>query len=95
MASNNLSEELSEEQKNLSSRIFDLINGRVLKRAYSDFDEKVKENMAQIFSSVDDKKKEEFIKKNIPNFKKLFKEEAEKIEEEIRAEIEILVAPPL
>ncbi len=88
MANNKIVEELSEEQKNLSSRIFSLVIGRVLKNAYSGFDEKTKSDVDIIFNSDDEKAKEDFIKRHIPNFQKSFNEEAKKIEEEIKIEIE-------
>jgi len=88
MADNKLLQKLSAEQMNLSSRIFDLVLSRVLSKVYSNFDEKIKEDMRIIFDSDDDKEKEKFIKKYISNFEKLFKEELKKIEDDIKAEIE-------
>lgn len=92
MADSKLFEELSEYQKSLGLRIFDLVLGRVLKRAYSEFDEKTKEDIEKVFSEEHDERpdeeKEKFIKKNIPDFEKLFKEESQKIEQELKAEIE-------
>ena len=87
MVSNKPLEELSEYQASLTPRIFDLVIGRVFKRIYLGFDEAGRKAMAKIFSGDSDEKKEEFIKKHIPNFKKLFKEQAEKIEAEIKEEI--------
>jgi len=87
MASQKPLEELSEYQSSLTPRIFDLVIGRVFKRIYLGFDEAGRKAMAKIFSGDSDEKKEEFIKKHIPNFKKLFKEQAEKIEAEIKEEI--------
>lgn len=92
MASDKFFEKLSSYQKELSSRIFDLVLSRVLSQAYLAFDEKTKEEMKKVFDSgpegYSDEEKEKFIKKNIPNFKKLFEEEIKKIEEGIKAEIE-------
>lgn len=88
MASNKFLEELSDYQKDLSRRIFNLVIGRVMKIAYVGFDEKTKKDMDAIFLSGSDEEKEKFIKKHIPNFKKLFEEETKKIEEEIKSEIE-------
>jgi len=88
MADTKFFDELSEEQKSLSLRIFDLVLGRVLKKAYLDFDGKTKKDMDKVFSSNDDEAKEKFIKKYIPNIKKLLGEEAKNIEEEIKKEIE-------
>jgi len=84
----NILKNLSTEQMDLSSRIFDLVIGRVLKRAYLDFDQTEKENMEKVFLLDDNLQEEKFIKKYIPNFKNLFNEEMKKIEEEIKAEIE-------
>lgn len=87
-ASNKFLKELSAEQINLSSRIFDLVIGRVLKRAYLNLNEAERKDMESVFLSDNDKEKEKFIKKYIPNFKKLFEEAAKKIEEEIKVEVE-------
>lgn len=81
-------DELPESQKNLSLRIFDLITGRVLKRAYLNLDEKTRDDMDRIFASENDEEKEDFIKKNIPGFNNIFEEESKKIEAEIKTEIE-------
>jgi hypothetical protein len=81
-------EELSEYQASLTPRIFDLVIGRIFKKIYLGFDEVGRKAMAKIFSGDSDEEKEEFIKKHIPNFKKLFEGEAKKIEAEIKAEIE-------
>ena len=88
MADDKFLDRLSEAQKAMSSRIFDLVIGEVLKRAYAGFNEETKQAMDVIFLSDDDKKKEEFIKKNIPDFKGIFQEEVEKIEQQIKLEIE-------
>jgi len=92
MAPNKLLNNLSEYQKDLNSRIFDLIIGRVLKRAYLNLDEKGKESMDKIFLSepkgYPDEEKRRFVKKYIPDFEKLFEDELKKLEEEIKAEIE-------
>ena len=92
MATSKILQDLSVEQEELSSRIFDLVVGRVLKRAYVNFDAQTKEEIGKIFSSnsveSSSEEKENFIKKHIPNFEKLFEEEAKIIEEEIKAETE-------
>lgn len=71
----------------LNSRIFNLIIGRVFKKTYLTLNDEEKENMEKTFLSGDNDKKEEIIK-DVPNFKILFREEAQKIGEEIKAEIE-------
>ena len=81
-------ENMSEEQKALASRVFNLVVNRVVKRAYSTFDEKNKEAIDEIFATGDDKEKEKFIKKNIPDLGGLFAEEHKKIEDELRADVE-------
>jgi len=95
MASDKFFEKLSSYQKELSSRIFDLVLSRVLSQAYSAFDEKTREEMKKVFDlgpeGYPDEEKEKFIKKNIPNFKKLFEEEIKKIEDDIKAEIEMRI----
>jgi hypothetical protein len=80
--------ELSEDQKSLSLRIFDLVIGRVLKTAYSKMDEAQQKGMEEVFFSDDDTAKEYFVEKNIPDFKELFTEQAKIIEEELKLEIE-------
>lgn len=87
MAPNKILNNLSEYQKDLGLRVFDLVIGGVFKRIYLSLDEKGKENMEKVFLSDNDKEKEKFIKKQMPNFKKLFKAEAEKIEKEIKVEL--------
>ena len=87
MVSNKPLEELSEYQASLTPRIFDLVIGRVFKKIYLGFDEAGKKAMAKIFSGDSDEEKEKFIKKQVPDFKKIFEEEAKKIEAEIKEEI--------
>lgn len=84
---NNL-ENLSSEQKALNERIFNLVLGRVFKTAYLSLAEDNKKEMEKVFISGDDNEKEKFIKKHIFEFKTIFKEEAKKIEEKIKIEIE-------
>ncbi len=95
MADNKFLQKLSAEQMDFSSRIFDLALSRVLSKAYSDFDEKTKDDMKTVFGSGPkghpDEEKEKFIKKNISNFEKLFKEELKKIENDIKEEIERII----
>jgi len=76
MTQNNLTKDLSAEQAQLGSKIFSLVIARVLTKNYPELNESDKQNMdmEKIFL--------------LPNFKKLFKEEAKKVEEEIKAEIE-------
>lgn len=88
MAVDKFLENLTEEQKNLGSRIFNLVIGRVLKNVYLNLDENSRGNMEKTFLSDETEEKSEFIKKYIPNLEKLLKETAEKIEEEIKEEIE-------
>lgn len=89
MADNKISSDLSEDQVNLNSRIFDLVIGRVLKNAYFSFDQETKDSMEKTFSLGSDEDKEKFIKKNMPNFKKIFQEELKGVEEEIKSKIEL------
>ncbi len=88
MADNTFLKNLSAEETDLNLRIFNLVIGRVLKRAYLNMNETDKEKIEKVFLSGSDKEKEQFIKKYIPNFKKLFETEAKKVEKEIKAEIE-------
>lgn len=88
MPSNKFLENLSSKQIDLNSRVFDLVVGRVFKGIYRNLDAKAKDEIDTALFSSDDKEKERVIKKYIPNFKKLLKEETKKIEKEIRLEIE-------
>lgn len=88
MAHKKLFENLPTDQKDFGSKIFDLIINRIFEKAYSGLDEDKKKEMDGIFISADNKEKKKFIKKYIPNLEKLFKQEAKKIEEEIKLEIE-------
>ncbi len=84
----NLSQNISPKEAEMNSRIFDLVVVRVLKKAYTDFDEQTRKEMDKVFASTDNSAKDSFIEKNIPNFKNIFEEEAKKIEEELKIEIE-------
>ncbi len=88
MKDQNVSADILSDRNNTTTRIFDLILGRVLKRVYLGLDKVDKKEMEKVFLSKNNEKKEEFIKKYIPNFKEIFKEEAKKIEKEIEEEIE-------
>ena len=78
-------ENMPADKKDLSLRVFNLIIGRVLKRVYLDFDEMVEEGVKDILG---DAKSDKMDKISMPDFKKIFNEEAEKIEKEIKDEIE-------
>jgi hypothetical protein len=88
MSSDEFLKELSPYQTELASRIFDLAISRVLKNAYIQLDEKTKGSMNIIFDLNNDQDKENFIKKNIPDFKELFEKELKNIEDSIKSEIE-------
>ena len=68
-------------------KIFNLVVGRVLERVHDSLNQEEMESMENIFLSVDDKEKERFMKKNIPNFKELFKEETKKVNKELAEEM--------
>ena len=88
MTKNNVLKNLTPEEADLNEKIFDLILGRVFKKAYLDLDQDERTNMEKVFDSDDEKEKEEFIKKYVLNFKDIFKIEAKNIEEGIKTEIE-------
>lgn len=88
MAGKNILDKLSPEQATLNVRIFNLILSRVLKRIYLGLDEASRKKMEEVFISDDDKEKEKFTKKYMPDFKVIFEEESRKIEEELKLEIE-------
>lgn len=72
------------ENKELAEKIFCLILGRVFKNAYLLAPDGEKPKIEKILSSGSQKEKEEFVKKYLPDFQKVFLQEAQKIEEEIR-----------
>lgn len=78
---------LSEEQRELSSRFFDLVMGRVLKIKFLSLDEKGKKDMETIFDADSAKEKEEFIKNNISSLKATFEAESKKLGAEIEKQI--------
>ena len=88
MTDNKFLENMSPVQIDLSSRIFDLALSRVLCRVYLSLNNKDKSTMENVMLSGSSNEKEEFIKNNIPNFKKLFEKEIKKLENEIKAELE-------
>jgi len=91
MAIINSNQNLTQEQADLNLRVLNLIINRVLKKIYINLDEDKKNNMKEILSSDDKNRKEYFIKNSIPNFNKIFEDEAKRIEEEIKEEIEKLI----
>jgi DNA-binding XRE family transcriptional regulator len=68
------------EEKKLNSKIFDLILGRVLKRAWLDFDNHIKESIKNLASP----NKTKLSKKQMPDLKKLFEEESKNIIRKLR-----------
>jgi hypothetical protein len=74
---------LTQEQSDLSKRIHNLVLGRVFKKVNDELSEADKKVMEDVFDSKDDKAKEKYIKKNIPNFEDIFKEELIKVSGEI------------
>lgn len=82
------SKNVSPKQEEMASKIFELVIGRVLKQVYLRLDENGRKNAEVVFTSDDDNSKEEFVKKYIPDFKKIFKEESKNIEEELKLEVE-------
>lgn len=70
------------EQTKTSSKVFDLIFGRVLKKAYLDFDEKIKKSIKEMLAG------KKISKKQMPDLKALFDQESKTIEQEIKTEIE-------
>ncbi|MEI7424517.1 MAG: hypothetical protein WCK10_00095 [Candidatus Staskawiczbacteria bacterium] len=88
MVSNKIPKNISQKQEEMALRIFDLIIGRVLKQVYLRLDENGKKDAERVFTSNNDKDKDEFVKKYIPDFKKLFKEESKNIENELKIDVE-------
>jgi len=88
MTTDNFLDNLSTEEMDLSLRIFDLVTGRAIKKVYLSLSQEDKKVMEEVFLSEDNGKKEKFFEEYAPNFKEIFKEEAETIEGEIKEEIE-------
>ena len=88
MATNNFLNNLEDYQKDLGVKIFDLVIGRVLEKIYLGLTEKEKEAMDKIFDGSSDEEKGKFAQKYMSNFEELFEEEGNKVEEEIKAEME-------
>ncbi len=70
------------------SRILDLVLGRVSKRVHLRLDDQAKKEMQEVFGSQDDKKKEDFTKKYIPDFQQLFEEESEQLKKDLVTELQ-------
>lgn len=64
--------------------LYDVILERALYRAYQNLDEEKKSLMAEIFSSDNDRAKENFLKEYLSNLDQLILEETKKVLEEIR-----------
>lgn len=88
MVINKIPKKTSPKQEEMASRIFELVIGRVFKQVYLRLDENGRKNAEVVFTSGDDKGKDEFIEKYIPDFKKIFEEESKNIEKELRLEVE-------
>jgi len=87
MVTRKFTKDLSASQMDLSSRTLDILVARILRKVYLDMDQKSREEMDRIFAGTNDKDKENFLKKYIPNSEKLFEEEAKKLEKELKTEI--------
>jgi len=83
----NILEKLSPAQSDISKRIYELVLGRVLKRVYLGLGDNSKKEMEKVFLSNEDNLKEQFLKDNISDFESVFKEELEKINQEILEEL--------
>ncbi|MCX6720864.1 MAG: DUF5663 domain-containing protein [Candidatus Staskawiczbacteria bacterium] len=81
-------ESLISNHNKLDSRIFDLVIGRILKKVYLAIPENDRWTMENTFNSDNDESKIKFVTEHLPNFEQVFKEEAKKVEEEIKLEIE-------
>ena len=83
----NIYQILTEEQKNLAQRVFNLALGRILKSVYLQLEDSNKKIMEEIFSRDNKKEKEKFIKKNLLKFKSLLQTEVKKLKKEIESEM--------
>jgi len=87
MEEQNASSNISDKSAQMIVKIFDLVMGRVFRSIYLGLDDEGSKEMERVFLSENDKEKEEFIKKYMPNFEELFNEEATKIAQEIKSKI--------
>jgi hypothetical protein len=78
---------LTPEQFDLNERIFNLVLNKVLQKVYKGLDEKGKKEMDGATASDDKNEKDKFIKKYVPDFQNIFKEELIKVSEEIMERI--------
>lgn len=77
---------LTTEQTDLSVRIFNLVVGRVIDRLLNSLDQNKKEEIEKVFKEGSEKEKLEYLKK-IPNYQEIFNEEFEKIGTEVLNQI--------
>ncbi len=91
MTQDNFLKNLTDQQEKLGLRIFDLVLGRVFKAVYARLDEAGKDYMGKVFLVGDDKQKNEFVEKFMPDFQELFNQEAKSIEVDLKEKIEKVV----
>lgn len=76
-----------QKQQEFSQRIMNLALGRIYKNLYSEFGDKEKKEMENIFEAGTEAEKESFIKKYLPDFEKKYKKELSEIEKELENEM--------
>ena len=70
-------------EENLAARIFNIVIDQVLQKTHAGLDERGRAEMEKVFLSDDEKAKNDFVKKYIPNFENVFKEEEKKVRNRI------------
>lgn len=75
---------LPPELQEIAKDLYDVILERALYRAYQNLNEEKKSLMTEIFSSDNERAKENFLKEYLANLDEIFLEETKKIFEEIK-----------
>lgn len=78
----------SKKEQGVVIKIFDLLLERVLKKLYSGLDAQNKKLMSETMLSGNEKKKNQFFKNNFSVIDTIFKQEIEKIVEEIKEKVQ-------
>lgn len=83
----NTFQNLTQEQKSLSERIFLLALGGAFQLVFQSLDEYKKKKMDELFKVGSQEEKIAFIKKESPQFDKLFEKSLKKVKENLAKEI--------
>lgn len=87
MLDNPMFQDISKSQREITEDIFDLVLERIIKNFYLQLGDEDKQKMGKTFLSNDKKSKEDFISKNFTDPEFVFKQELEKVIEEIKTKL--------